>query len=184
MKKFFAMLAVGLIVLSCAPGFAAEKTGILIIAPVEFKSQDFIKLATEVFGKNYDISQGTQDAWATYCWDKGLPDTDALPTKETLADFASTTDYDKIIFVIFKDADKTAEDLGYSRGLFGSVSHDVRYRTALGARVVIMTRDGQTLKVFEETHTDASGASDLRANRGAFKGLCKRISDRLGGKKK
>ena len=184
MKKFFAMLTVSVIVLSCAPGSAAERTGILLIAPVEFKSQDFMKIATQTFGKNYDISQGTQDAWATYCWDNGLTDTDALPTKENLAEFAATTDFDKIIFIIFKDADKTAEDLGYSRGWFGSISHDVRYRTAVGARIVIMTHDGQTLKVFEETHTDASGASDLRANRGAFKGLCKRISERLSGKTK
>ena len=184
MKKFVTLLAVAAIVLSCALCSAAERTGILIIAPVEFKSQDFIQIATETFGKNYDISKGTQDDWATYCWDKGLTDTDALPTKETLADFAATTNYDKIIFIIFKDANKTEEDLGYSRGPFWSISHDVRYRTAVGARVVIMTHEGQTLKVFDETHTDDSKSSDLRASRGAFKGLCKQISDRLGGKKK
>ena len=170
MKKFVTIVAVAGIVLSGALCSAAERTGILIIAPVEFKSQDFIKLATDVFGKNYDISQGTQDAWATYCWDKGLPDTDALPTKETLADFAATTNYDKIIFVIFKDAAKT-EDY-YS------------YRSVLGARVVIMKHDGDTLKVFEETYTDTSKRSEIRASRGAFKGLCKQISNRLGGKKK
>jgi len=184
MKKFVAMLAVGVIVLSCALCSAAERTGILIIAPTEFKSQDFMKIATETFGKNYTLSQNTQDAWATYCWDKGLTDSDVLPTKATLVDFASTTTYDKIIFIIFKDVDKTEEDLGYSRGLFGAVSHDIRYRTAIGARIVIMTHDGETMKVFEETHTDASGSSDLRASRGAFKGLCKQISDRRSGKAK
>ena len=170
MKKFVAMLAVGVIVMSCALCSAAERTGILIIAPVEFKSQDFMKIATETFGKNYTLSQNTQDAWATYCWDKGFADDDPLTKKETLVDFATTTHYDKIIFIIFKDAVRTVDD--------------TRYRTVLGSRVVIMNHDGETLKVFEETYTDASGASELRANLGAFKGLCGRIADRLSGKTK
>ena len=120
-----------------------------------------------------------------------MTDTDALPTKETLADFAATTDFDKIIFVIFKDAETVTEDRGTSfnvsplfGGVFGNVRRKVRHRTALEARVVIMNHDGDTLKVFEESHTDSSGASDLRANRGAFKGLCKQISNRLSGKTK
>lgn len=191
MKKFVAMLAVGVIVMSCALCSAAERTGILIIAPVEFKSQDFMKIATKTFGKDYNISQGTQDAWATYCWDKGLTYTDVFTTKETLADFATTTDYDKIIFIIFKETATVTEDRGATfnasplfGGVFGNVRRRVRHRSALEARVVIMNHDGETLKVFEETHTDASKASELRANRGAFKGLCRRISDRLSGKAK
>lgn len=170
MKKLFAMLTVGVIVLSCALCSAAERTGILLITPVEFKSQDFMKIATHTFGKKHTLSQNTQDDWATYCWDKGLTDSDPMTTKETLVDFAATTAYDKVIFVIFKEAVKTEDSFSY--------------RTVLGARVVIMTHDGETLKVFEETYTDASKRSELRANLGAFEGLCKRISDRLSGKKK
>ena len=183
MKKFVAMLAVGMIVLSCALCSAAERTGILIIAPTEFKTQEFLKIATETFGKDYNISQGTQDAWATYCWDNGFVDNDPMTKKETLADFASTTTFDKIIFVIFKDVDKTYLDRGASV-FFGSVTRRIRYRTDISARIVIMSHDGETLRVFEETNTDDAKGSDLRASRGAFKGLCKQISDRLSGKTK
>ena len=190
MKKIFSALAIGAIFLSCSLCCAAERTGILIIAPVEFKTQDFLKIATEAFGKDYNISQGTQDSWATYCWENGFIDTDPMTKKETLADFATTTNFDKIIFVIFKDIATVTEDNGttYSEsplfgGIFGTSKRKVRRRTALEARVVVMNHEGETLKVFEEAYTDASLTSELRANRGAFKGLCKNIADRLSGKK-
>lgn len=182
MRKFVVLAAFAAIVLSNALCSAADKTGILIIAPVEFKTQDFLKIATETFGKEYDISQNTQDAWAAYCWDKGFAETDPLTKKETLADFVKTTRFNKIIFVIFKDASIATEDHGasYSGSIFfGSVQRHVRRRSAIETRVVIMNHEGETLKVFEESYTDASMTSELRANRGAFKGLCKKISERL-----
>lgn len=197
MRKFVAAaICAGMLFsqgLYVAPAFAAEnppsavrnvsaKTGILIIAPVEFKTQDFLKIATETFGKAYSISQDTQDAWATYCWNNGFVETDPLTKKETLADFVKTTRFNKVIFVIFKNVSTIAEDRGVSYSgsvFFGSVTRDIRHRSAIETRVVIMNHEGETLKVFEESYTDASMASELRANRGAFKGLCKRISERI-----
>ena len=179
MKKFVIMLfTVNVVFMSCSLCCAAEKNGILIISPVEFKTQDFLNIATEAFGKQYDISQGIQDSWASYCWDKGFVDSDPMISKETLADFASKASFDKIIFVIFKDVNKTAEDKGAVFS-FGIIKKKIRYRTAIQSRVVVMNHNGETLKVFEESHTDASLASELRANRGAFKGLCKHIATRL-----
>ena len=199
MRKFIAAaLCAGLLFsqgIYAAPAFAAAenpppsvlrnasaKTGILIIAPVEFKTQDFLKIATETFGKGYTISQNTQDAWATYCWDNGFAETDPLTKKETLADFVKTTYFDKVIFIIFKDVSSVSEDHGASYSgswLFGSVTRIVQRRSAIETRVVIMNHEGETLKVFEESYTDASMTSELRANRGAFKGLCQKISERL-----
>ena len=178
MKKFFAVMIVCLVALTCSICSAAGKTGILIIAPTEFKTQDFMKIANESFGKNYIVSQQTQDAWAAYCWEKGFVDSDPTISKDTLADFAATTYFDKIIFIMFKDAVKTFEDLGavYNRFVYRRA---FRFRTAIQARVVIMNQSGETLKVFEDSYTDASFASELRANRGAFDGLCKNIAVRL-----
>ena len=178
MKKFIAALIVCLVALTCPICSAAGKTGILIIAPTQFKTQDFIKIANESFGKNYIVSQQTQDAWAAYCWEKGFVDSDPTISKETLAEFAATTYFDKIIFVMFKDAIRTVEDLGVTY-LWGTVRRNARFRTAIQARVVIMNQSGETLKVFEDSYTDASFASELRANRGAFDGLCKSIAERL-----
>ena len=177
MKKFVAAVICA-IILSCSLCFAAEKTGILIVAPTQFKTQDFLKIANETFGKDYIVSQQTQDAWATYCWDKNFVDTDPTISKETLADFAKTTYFDKIIFIMFKDVDSTVEDMGATI-IYGTIKKHVRRRTSLQARVVILNQAGETLQVFEESHTDASMASELRANRGAFKGLCKSIAGRL-----
>lgn len=201
MKKFIAAVTcAGLLFTSglyATPAFAEYnspavtrmanvKTGILIIAPTEFKTQDFFKIATEAFGKSFSISQDTQDAWATYCYDKGLADTDPLITKEILADFAKTTNFDRIIFLILKDAVVLQEDLGvvynispFFGGIWGSAGRKIRIRSNIETRVVVMNHAGEALKVFEESYTDASMASKLRANRGAFKGICKRISKRL-----
>lgn len=178
MKKFFAASIVCLVALSCSICSAADKTGILIIAPIEFKTQDFMKIATESFGKNYIVSQSTQDAWATYCWEKNFIDSDPMISKETLADFSKTTYFDKIVFVLFKDAVKTVEDLGVVY-LWGNARRKARFRTAIQARVVVMNQSGETLKVFEDSYTDASYTSELRANRAAFNGLCESIAERL-----
>ena len=181
MKKFFiAFMLVFLSSVYCSA--AVMKTGVLIIAPTEYKTQDFLKIATEQFGKNYDISQELQDDWAAYCWDKGLTVSDPLVTKATLTDFAATTRFNKIIFIIFKNVTMTKEDLGPTVNVtvFGANRYEnIRRRANIEARVVIMNNSGETLKVFEEAHTDASMASELRANRGAFQGLCKNISARL-----
>lgn len=161
---------------------AIMKTGVLIIAPTEYKTQDFTKIASEQFGKNYDISQGLQDDWAAYCWDKGFTVSDPLVTKETLSDFAKTTRFNKIIFIIFKNVTLTTEDLGptVTVNIYGANRHEnIRRRANIESRVVIMNNAGKTLKVFEEAHTDASMTSELRVNRGAFQGLCKSISARL-----
>ena len=185
MKKFVAV-AICAIILSFSLCSAAGKTGILIIAPAQFKTQDFLKIANENFGKNYVVSQQTQDAWATYCWDKGFVDSDPTISKEILANFAETTYFDKIIFIMFKNAEITVEDEGvnYSAspffgGILGNAKRKVRRRSVIEARVVVMNRQGETVKIFEESHTDASMASELRANRGAFNGLCKSIASRL-----
>lgn len=189
MKKIlsvFAMFAVFFAMSSCSA--ALSKTGVLIIAPVEYKTQDFLKIATEQFGKEYNISQGLQDDWATYCWDKGYEVSDPMVSKETLADFSKTTYFDKIIFIVFKNIATTAENLGANVTYYGfgviDKSEKVRRRANIEARIIIMDNEGQTLKVFEEAHTDASKASMLRANRGAFEGLCKNIVNRLNNKEK
>ncbi len=179
-----------------APAFAAEtpavmkiapvNTGLLIIAPVEFKTQDFLKIAKDTFGKGYSISQDTQDAWATYCWNKGIDEIDLLTKKEILADFVKATDFDRVIFLILKDAVVSTEEDGASYnasplfgGIFGGIKRKARRRSSIETRVVVMNHEGETLKVFEESYTDASMTSELRANRGAFSGLCKNISARL-----
>ncbi|MBR4152895.1 MAG: hypothetical protein IKT98_08040 [Selenomonadaceae bacterium] len=177
MKKVFVAVFCA-IILSSSFCYAAEKTGILIVAPTQFKTQDFLKIANETFGKDYIVSQKTQDAWATYCWDKNFVDTDPTISKEILADFAKTTYFDKIIFVMFKDVESTVENMGVTV-IYGLIRKNVRRRTSLQARVVIMNQAGETLQVFEESYTDASMASELRANRGAFKGLCKSIAERF-----
>lgn len=188
MKKFFSLLAAFAIFFAMSNCSAAlSKTGVLIIAPVEYKTQDFLKIATEQFGKEYDISQGLQDDWATYCWDKGFTVSDPKVSKETLADFSTKTHFDKIIFVIFKNVATTEEVLGTSVivSMWGANRNEhVRRRASIESRVIIMNSSGETLKVFEEAHTDASKASMLRANRGAFEGLCKNISARLKEKNK
>ena len=186
MRKIFSLFALFVVFFSMQNCSAAlSKTGVLIIAPIEFKSQDFLKIATEQFGKEYNISQGLQDDWATYCWDKGYEVSDPTVRKETLADFSKTTHFDKLIFIIFKDVGKITEDIGASVtfSMFGAHRREkVRRRTHIDARIVITNVDGETLKIFEETYTDASMASELRANRGAFEGLCKNIVKRLSDK--
>ena len=186
MKKFVVAAVCVCLILSCSLCFAAEKTGILIIAPAQFKTQDFLKIANENFGKNYVVSQQTQDSWATYCWNKGFVDSDPMISKEVLADFIGTTDFDNIIFIMFKNAEMTVEDKGIKfnasplfGGVFGSAKRKIRRRSVIEARIIVMNHQGKTIKIFEESHTDASMASELRANRGAFKGLCKNISNRL-----
>lgn len=188
MKKIFSFLMVFAIFFAASNCSATiSKTGVLIIAPVEYKTQDFIKIATEQFGKEYNISQGLQDDWAAYCWEKGFTVSDPKVSKETLADFSKTTYFDKIIFIIFKNVSTIEEDLGagVSFSIYGANRYEnIRRRASIESRVVIMNNEGETLKVFEEAHTDASKASMLRANRGAFEGLCKNISARLKEKNK
>lgn len=145
-----------------------------------------MKIANENFGKDYVVSQQTQDAWATYCWDKGFVDSDPTISKEILANFAETTYFDNIIFIMFKNAETIIEDEGvnYSAspffgGILGKAKRKVRRRSVIEARVVVMNRPGETVKIFEESQTDASMASESRANRGAFNGLCKSITRRL-----
>ena len=186
MKKYFLLftsLALFFVMSNCSANLS--KTGILIIAPVEYKTQDFLKIAAKQFGKEYDISQGLQDDWAEYCWDKGFAISDPLVTKEILSDFSTKANFDKIIFIIFKDANVTSQDLGttvmvnpYAPYALNRIEH-VRRRANIEARVVIMNNTGKLLKVFEESQTDSSMASELRANRGAFEGLCKNVSARL-----
>ena len=175
MKKFVAA-ALCAIILSYSFCFAAGKNGILIIAPSQFK--------------NYVVSQQTQDAWATYCWDNGFIDSDPMINKETLADFTGTTNFDNIIFIMFKNAEMTTDDNGVNfnasplfGGIFASAKRKIRRRSTIEARIIIMNHEGKTIKVFEESHTDASMTSELRANRGAFDGLCKSIARRLNEKK-
>lgn len=183
MKRIFSMLLVlAVIFVSGNCSAALSKTGVLIVAPVEYKTQDFMKIATEQFGKEYNISQGLQDDWGTYCWDKGFEVSDPMVSRATLSDFAKTTRFEKIIFVIFKNVQVTAENLGsdVDFSMFGAIKRErVRRRTSIEARIIIMNNEGETLKVFEESHTDASMASKLRASRGAFEGLCKNIALRL-----
>ena len=189
MKKFVAA-ALCAIILSYSFCFAAGKNGILIIAPSQFKTQDFLKIVNENFGKDYVVSQQTQDAWATYCWDNGFIDSDPMINKETLADFTGTTNFDNIIFIMFKNAEMTTDDNGVNfnasplfGGIFASAKRKIRRRSTIEARIIIMNHEGKTIKVFEESHTDASMTSELRANRGAFDGLCKSIARRLNEKK-
>lgn len=184
MKKFFsllAMFAVYFMMSSCSAAFT--KTGVLIIAPVEYKTQDFLKIATEQFGKEYNISQGLQDDWATYCWDNSYEVSDPMVKKETLENFSKTTYFDKIIFIVFKNIATTEENLGTDVTYYGfgfiDKNEKIRRRANIEARIVIMDNEGKTLKIFEEAYTDASKASMLRANRGAFEGLCKNIVKRL-----
>ena len=189
MKKIFSLLAVFAVFFAMSSCSAAlSKTGVLIIAPVEYKTQDFLKIATEQLGKEYNISQGLQDDWATYCWDKGYEISDPMVSKETLADFSKTTYFDKIIFIVFKNIATTEENLGTDVTYYGfgviDKNEKIRRRANIEARIVIMDNEGKTLKIFEEAHTDASKASMLRANRGAFEGLCKNIVKRLSDKEK
>lgn len=187
MKKILSLVATVAIFFAMSSCSAAlSKTGVLIVAPVEYKTQDFLKIATEQFGKEYNISQGLQDDWATYCWDKGYEVSDPMVSKETLADFAKTTYFDKIIFVVFKNIAVSEENLGtdvtyYGFGVLDKRDKVIR-RSNIEARIVIMNNEGETLKIFEEAHTDASKTSMLRANRGAFEGLCKNIAQRLNNK--
>ena len=110
--------------------------------------------------------------------------------KETLADFTGTTNFDNIIFIMFKNAEMTTDDNGVNfnasplfGGIFASAKRKIRRRSTIEARIIIMNHEGKTIKVFEESHTDASMTSELRANRGAFDGLCKSIARRLNEKK-
>lgn len=188
MNRFFQFLIVFTVSLICVNCSAAvTKTGILIISPVDYKTQDFLKIATKQFGKEYEVSQGLQDDWAEYCWDKGFTDSDPMVSKDTLEDFSKTTHFSKVIFIIIKNATVTEEDLGTNVvvSTYGANRYEnIRRRANIEARVVIMNNEGETLKVFEEAHSDASMESKLRANRGAFEGLCKRISERLNSKSK
>lgn len=183
MRKIFSLLMIFVLVfiysICCA---SISKTGVLIVAPLEYKTQDFLEIATKEFGKEYEISQGLQDDWATYCWDKGFTVSDPKVSRETLSDFSKTTRFNKIIFIIFKNSNVQIEDLGstVNFSIFGVNRRDhIRRRANIESRIVIMDNEGKTLKVFEEAYTDASMASELRANRGAFEGLCKNIAGRL-----
>ena len=186
MKKIFAVFLAVAMFFIASVGFASEQTGILIIAPAEFKTQDFIDIATKEFGESYNVSQKTQDSWAEFCWNNDIIDSDPQITKKILSEFISTTDFEKIIFLIFKDAKATSENLGETaiyrrRSLFGSLlsRNRIRHRSHIDVRVVVMNKDGETAKIFEEAYSDTSSGSEERANRYAFKKVCKNIHARL-----
>ena len=102
MKKFLQILLF-VFILQIQICQANEQTGLLIIAPAEFKTQDFFNIAKQEFGENYIISKNTQDAWAEFCWNNDIIDSDPQITKQVLHDFTVSTDFEKIVFLIFKE---------------------------------------------------------------------------------
>ena len=82
------------------------------------------------------------------------------------------------------DANATTEEIGktyYGRPslLGGLVKNRNRHRSHLDIRVIVMDKDGQTAKIFEEAYSETSSGSEERANRYAFKKICQNIHERL-----
>ena len=181
MMKSLAILIFTAMLLSCSSWstcFASEKTYVLFIAPSKFTTQEFLEIATKNFSDNYIISKKLQDYWTQYCWNMNLEENDQKTNKEILSDFISKSNLDKIVFVIFKDAKLDVIDQG---GVFvyGMYIKSHIGRSHIQSRVIVMNHEGETLKIFEEESENISGYNERRANRGAFRILCKNISKRL-----
>ena len=178
MKKILLSLVIVVILVPASMCFAAKKTYVLFVAPSKFTTEEFLEIATKTLGNDYIVSRKLQDYWTQYCWNMNFLDSEQKIDKEILLDFISRTNLDKIVFVVFKDSKHELVDLG---GVFVFWSYIKNYtnRTAIQSRVIIMNRDGEMLKTFEAESKNISPYNERRANRGAFRNLCKNISKGL-----
>jgi len=178
MKKFLSILIVITVLLSCSMCFAAKKTYVLFIAPSKFTTDEFLEIATKNLSSDYIVSKKLQGYWSQYCWNMNLEENDQRIDKEILADFISRTNLDEIVFVVFKEANAEMVDNG-GVFIFGVYTKSYIISTRLRSRVVIMNHEGETLKLFEEESGNISPYNERRANRGAFRILCKNIAKSL-----
>ena len=178
MKKFLPIFIISAVFLSCSSSFATEKTYVLFIAPSKFTTDEFLEIATKNLSSDYIVSKKLQGYWSQYCWNMNLEENDQRIGKEILSDFISRTNLDKIVFVVFKEANAEIVDNG-GVFIFGVYTKSYINSTHLRSRVVIMNHEGETLKLFEEESENISPYNERRANRGAFRILCKNISKTL-----
>ncbi|MBR4152256.1 MAG: hypothetical protein IKT98_04800 [Selenomonadaceae bacterium] len=178
MKKFLPIFIISAVFLSCSSCFATEKTYVLFIAPSKFTTDEFLEIATKNLSSDYIVSKKLQGYWSQYCWNMNLEENDQRIGKEILSDFISRTNLDKIVFVVFKEANAEIVDNG-GVFIFGVYTKSYINSTHLRSRVVIMNHEGETLKLFEEESENISPYNERRANRGAFRILCKNISKTL-----
>ena len=178
MKKILPTLIVVMVLLSCSMCFAAKRTYVLFVAPSKFTTDEFLEIATKNLSSDYIVSKKLQGYWSQYCWNMNLEENDQRIGKEILADFISRTNLDKIVFVVFKETKAELVDEG---GVFILWSYIKNYtnRSHIKSRVVIMNHEGDALKIFDEESKNDSPHTERRANRGAFRILCKNINKRL-----
>lgn len=177
MKKFLSILIVAVVLMSTSMCFAAKNTYVLFVAPAKFTTAEFLEIATKNLGSNYRVSKKLQGYWTEYCWKMNIDDEQSID-REILADFISRTNLDEIVFVVFKKASADTVDNG-GVFIFGVYSKSYIISTHIQSRVVIMNHEGETLKLFEEESENISPYNERRANRGAFRILCKNIAKKL-----
>lgn len=178
MKKVLPILIVVMVLLSCSMCFAAKKTYVLFVAPSKFTTDEFLEIATKNLSSDYIVSKKLQGYWSQYCWNMNLEENDQRINKDILADFISRTNLDKILFVVFKESKADLVDEG---GVFILWNYFKNYtnRTHIQSRIVMMNHEGETLKIFETESKNDSPYNERRANRGAFRILCKNIDKML-----
>lgn len=178
MKKILSIFILATVLLSSSMCFAAKRTYVLFIAPSKFTTSEFLEIAAKNLSSSYIVSKKLQDYWTKYCWNMGLTDNEKKINKEILADFISRTNLDKIVFIVLNETNSELRDSG-GVFIFGIYAKNYTNFTHIHSRVIIMNHEGKTLKLFEEESENISPYNERRANRGAFRILCKNISKSL-----
>ncbi len=177
MKKIFVSLSVFVCFLisafsAQAANFTPREIAVVIVGSADYKTKDFVKTATDYFkspiGKKVVTGNKVQTKYQTYWLEKGLIE-EGTPTKEDFVSFVNYSGYEKVVYLVVKDAVTDQHNRKKGKALS---------RTSMTLNVFVADRS-KILKVASSINEDSSKASELRAKRGAFEKCVKEVSEEI-----
>ena len=175
MKKIFLLAAMICLVLTSTAFATREyqpRIGVVIIGGAEFKTNDYYKIVQKelkpMSGAKVFAGNDIQTNYKKYWLKKGYIG-DQEPQKNDLIEFAATSGYSKVVYVIISD---TVDDQR------NSGNHRQRNRISVQLDVYLSTPT-EVLDVFSANEDQKSKGSALRARRGAFQKCLREIAKTL-----
>lgn len=141
--------------------FKNSKIGVVLIAPFDMKTEDFIEIVDNKLNKDEDykefiVGSGMQTKYQEYWFNKGELEEGKL-TKDVIYDFADFSGYDKLLYLV------AAVDIDKNK-LSGEGE---RTRASVEVKGFLVDKNN-TLKIISVITNDDSKKSDFRAKKGAF----------------
>ena len=140
------------------PAFASpSNVGVILIAGPEYKEEHFMSQLTEIMqndpNRKFTIHAGNeeQSRYQNYWFMKGLLEIPE-PTPQGFMEYAVSSDYDKILFLVVKD---------------NVVNTDTEKRVAIEVISFLVSKDSLVAS-YSSCNEDNSRTSLLRARQGAF----------------